>query len=38
MVKEDVIYIYIGILFIHKKSEIMPFANNTVGLGGYYAQ
>ena len=24
-------------LFIHKKNEILPSANNPVGLGGYYA-
>lgn len=34
MVKEDVIYIYTGMLFIHKKNEILPSANNTVGLEG----
>ena len=48
MVKEDVRYIYIHThthththtleYYFIKKNEILPFANNTVGLGGYYAQ
>ena len=40
MVKGDVIYIYIYTLeyYFIKKNEILPFANNTVGRGGYYAQ
>ena len=34
MDKEDVVYIYNGILFSHKKNEILPFTTMWMGLEG----
>ena len=34
MDKEDVVHIYNGILFSHKKNKIMPFANFPGGVSG----
>ena len=38
MDKEDVVYIYKGILYIHKKQWYLAICNSMNGLGGYYAK
>ena len=38
MGKDDVVYIYDGILLSHKKELNSPLCNNMDGLGGYYAK